>query len=547
MAKTLKPSKTIWVAKTLHDVDCDAYFLRFRFRKLGGGVGTIDVLRSLHQDPRKIHERLLTGGAALPSSGSEALALIEEALAGSENSAILETSRVTGWHGPKTFVTRRWTIPRTAAIEHVGNANLDPCQGLRSGTLDRWRDGLRTPCEASSYLCFAIGTAFAAPLLDVIGEHEGAVFHLRGTSSSGKSLLQRAAQSCLGRAGKSDLPTFDITQTGLEELCWSRNDLLLCIDEHGRLDQSRGAGAPRQLSYMMASGRGRIRTLGVKPQYPDLQWKLIGLTSGEVPLESAAASRNDGERVRWIDTPVPDRSKGGVFDELDPERHGGMTSAALAGIVEEVIGQNYGVALEPYICGLVRHRSKVREIAIRRIEIFVHDVGARDSWEQRFARKFAIVSAGMVIAAKLELAPWEEARAREAAQRLYRATRRVIFSPSDAAEALLAAVRENLSNREMIPNLEEGEALGVHLRKSAIGFRRRHSPHGDIVALNPEWVEAQLGSMRAVTLVMQHLRQAGVAILGSDGKSTIQIAVKGFDRADRPRWICLRYSKLMPV
>lgn len=542
-AQQSKPN--LQISEILHDIDSDSYFLRFQFLKLGGETGVREVPRSLQQDVSKIHELLLSAGALLPTNRTEALTLINQAIAGSLENAIIEYTRVTGWRSADTFIARGWTVGRSGT-RHLDRADFDVCQGVASGTLDAWKSGLSEPCAASSFLCFAIGTAFAAPLLDMIDEEEGAVFHLRGSSSSGKSLIQRAAQSCFGRVGKNDLPTFDITQTGLEEWCWSRNDLLLCIDEHGRLETTHGASSMRQFAYMIAGGRGRIRTQGTKQQYPDRQWKLIGFSSGEMPLESGAISRNDGERARLIDTPVPHRSDGGVFDNPDIERQGEADSNALARMVERTISQNYGVALKPYVARLVRYRSKARTVTLKFVDQFIVRAEATDPWERRFATKFALVAAAMGLAANLRIAPWRRQQGANAALRVYRMARKAIFSPAEGAEKFLADVRKCLADRRLVPILEECDALQPDLRETAIGFRRRHSRQGDIIALRPDWCESKLGSKVVARKVMKSLLTNDVAVKSPDGKTRPQIAVSGFDRVGRSRWIFLHYKKVIP-
>jgi hypothetical protein len=66
---------------------------------------------------------------------------------------------------------------------------------------------LLDPCRASSFLTFGLSIGYAAPLLDILGEDEGAIFHLYGYSSTGKTLIAKSIHSQAGRARNADLAT----------------------------------------------------------------------------------------------------------------------------------------------------------------------------------------------------------------------------------------------------------------------------------------------------------------------------------------------------
>lgn len=62
------------------------------------------------------------------------------------------------------------------------------------GTLDGWRDGIAAPTRGNPLLMVALSTAFAGPLVEMLGLENG-MLHFRGGSSSGKSTLLFAAAS----------------------------------------------------------------------------------------------------------------------------------------------------------------------------------------------------------------------------------------------------------------------------------------------------------------------------------------------------------------
>jgi hypothetical protein len=92
--------------------------------------------------------------------------------------------------------------------------------------------GERNPFRHSDDLIFAASVAFSGPLFELAGEQEGVVFHFqpqssapddsgsKTKSSSGKTLASRVGISTIGRAGKSDLISFAVTERGLEDYCF---------------------------------------------------------------------------------------------------------------------------------------------------------------------------------------------------------------------------------------------------------------------------------------------------------------------------------------
>jgi uncharacterized protein (DUF927 family) len=105
------------------------------------------------------------------------------------------------------------------------------------GGLEDWRTQLSVPCRASSYLTFGIAVSFAGPLLELLGQEEGATFYLCGESSTGKTLAALGGLSVIEPASRPRLLTHDITPRALEEAAAAHNDLMLVLDE---IDRSAG-------------------------------------------------------------------------------------------------------------------------------------------------------------------------------------------------------------------------------------------------------------------------------------------------------------------
>src|SRR3546814_3073270 len=66
-----------------------------------------------------------------------------------------------------------------------------------AGTMNEWRAQVSAPCIGNSRLVLALSAAFAGPCLGLL-DTEGGGFHLRGSSSSGKSTALAVAASVFG-------------------------------------------------------------------------------------------------------------------------------------------------------------------------------------------------------------------------------------------------------------------------------------------------------------------------------------------------------------
>jgi hypothetical protein len=539
------PSTDLRLGKLIHNIDDDVFELEIEFASITGGRQYIRVPRSTLQSPAEILRRLLDSGARLPIDRTEAKRLLQKVL-NTEPAEHLEVTKRGGWHGD-SFVRRNWTAGSKQALRLAGKADDNNPMDSQAGTLASWKEGLAKACERSSYLSFGIGVSFAAPLLGLIGENEGAMFNFHGPSSSGKSLTCRASQSVFARAAKNEMPTYDITDRALEELCFERCDLTVVFDEEGRakggveVRESRS----RTIAFTVAGGHGMARSKIVSQNQglSNLKWRVLALTSSEVPLETGyGRMRADGERVRHIDIAIPNDERG-IFDRLKPDAS--QSAVGYARSVEDTIRDHHGVALKPYVSALIRGGQAVRERVSAVMEAFLveMEVGT-DPWECRFARKFALVEAGMILSAEYDAAPWTADHAQRSVRRMYRVARKSVYSTQDVARELLASLNRALEDRNRFPSLAKGQELPAHLKDVAWGFRREHPVHGPIVAVDPQQLEKVHGAKAAQRAITDHLSDIGAIVKGKDGKSHLQLAVSGFNRTGRSRWLCFRKNAL---
>ena len=143
-----------------------------------------------------------------------------------------------GWHDDTFVLPRQVFGPET-----VGDEVLFQHQHARdipkfeqSGTLEGWRAEVATPALGNDRLILALATAFAGPLVRLIGEESGGL-HFFGPSSTGKTTALRCACSVWGIRHAS----WRASDNALEPVAAAACDGLLPLDETGQ-------AAPRVLA-----------------------------------------------------------------------------------------------------------------------------------------------------------------------------------------------------------------------------------------------------------------------------------------------------------
>lgn len=523
------------VKRELVDCATSTYTLVFEAMTSSGQYVEIPVPRSEIGRPHVMLQQLARRGWIDAADRTQARQQIEHALA-QRNWPVVQVTSRTGWNDPEHFVLPHRTLgPAEGAVvfANVGSRPVAPA----CGDLRGWRQGLRAACSASSYLTFASALAMAGSLLDPLGQGEGAIFQLTGKSSTGKTLALRVAQSAMGSSDISRVLTHDVTDRGLEEHLAAANHGLLCIDELGRLKGTRNAKREhvKHLPHLLASGIGRVRSRTVESEHLDRKtYRLLGLSTGELPLESYG-EREEGERVRYPDIPVPPVGENGIFDRLDDQ-----DAKALAAEAEEAIRINHGVAYEAFIEHLVIERATATDKAKEHIEHFLAKAAPdATSWERRFALKFALVYAAAALASEWKILPFGINHARKSITRLHNKARIEARTAEDAKLALTQWLANSASTHRF-PAIKKREPFPDDPR--AWGFRRRK---GDTVmlAVLPAELKKRIRPERHERSVQHLLADEGVLMRQREGRFETQVAIEGLG-SGRPMFCCFDLSKL---
>lgn len=312
-----------------------------------------------------------------------------------------------GWFN-SAYVTPTETIGDTDSEKVVfqSEGSAQP-ERSASGTVKEWRDHVAALAGDNSRLVFAISTAFAGPLLDIIGEDSGG-FHLYGHSSTGKTTALLGCASVYGKPSDY-MRSWRATDNGLEGQAAIHNDGVLVLDE---LSQCAPDAAARA-AYMLGNGQAKGRMARNGEARSVASWRLLFLSSGEVTLSSLLATighkMNAGQEVRLVDIPADAGHDLGLFEEL----HGATSAALFAERFKESASRYHGAVGREWLRYLVSNRGSIAMLlrdGIRQLLEEAVPVGASGQ-VSRVARRVAIVAVAGELASHYGLTGWPEGEA----------------------------------------------------------------------------------------------------------------------------------------
>lgn len=324
-----------------------------------------------------------------------------------------------GWHGP-AFVLPSETIGAGEGAEQVILQTATPLDHAYhvSGTLGEWQTHVAAPALGNSRLIIAIASAFAAPLLGLTGE-EGGGFHLRGSSSMGKSTALFVAGSVWGGGGAGGyVKNWRATDNALEAISGLHNDAFLCLDELSQVEP-KAAGAA---AYMLANGKGKARSGKDGQARRALEWRLIFLSTGEIALADKIREGGQqiaaGMEVRVIDLRADAGAGLGLFEYL----HGAADAASFAQALRAAVGRYYGTAARAFLHHVAADLDKVRlDLGkLRRDFIELALPPGADGQVRRVTDRFALVAAAGELASAWGVTGWPVSASRHAALGCFR-------------------------------------------------------------------------------------------------------------------------------
>lgn len=530
----------IQYVRDVTNLDDNAMYIEMRFIGHDGAPRTVLYERHLLRSPAKLLDRLLDDGAKNVS-----LDAIKAVLATEPASHGMITSQG-GWHD-QVFVHPTKTFGPDSGFLQM-DPRLASAQTFRSkGSLAEWKSGMQKAIKYSDYLLLASCLAPGAALLSMIGEHEGFGFHLHGagTAGHGEAVNSTQGKSTAASVAASivecpkGLPTFQASDRGFEEHVAARNNMVVIFDDEGvgSVTSSGHQMSIQNLAYKVAHGVGAKRSKQAKG-LPNLRWCVIGLTTGETPLNAVGLPRREGEMVRLIALPVPPGSQGGIFNRRDKflkaiEAVGGCS--AIARGVEKTITNNYGVIMTAFLEIVTADKVKLAAAARKDVDDFVRKVaGQGDPWDKRFAKRFGVVFAAANLMAEHGIGPWKKKRAQAALERLHAIARGAVERQITLVRGPSKLVLDAFKNGKT-PRVKKGSDVPP----DATGFVKTFSGERCLC-----FERQNLSSLIAgdVQLVLKRWREDGV-LVSSGGKLTKQLTLNG----TRKRLVVLRLTELRRV
>ncbi|MDO5357489.1 MAG: DUF927 domain-containing protein [Conchiformibius sp.] len=259
-----------------------------------------------------------------------------------------------------------------------------------SGSLKDWQQQIARYMAGNSRLCLAIGTALAAPLLAILHEPNGG-FHLYGDSSDGKTTAAKVALSVWGEAEALKL-SWRGTDLGFSNAALARNDGLLVLDEIGEA----AAHTVSKTAYSVINGKSKTQGAKDGGNRQQSEWRTLLLSTGEHTLKSylerSGGTWEAGQSVRLPSIPAATRY--GIYENL----HGFAKGSDLSDHLTDAITRQHGSAGRAWIALL--QRTEPAAIRAAR-DAFLQTLPELDGQALRVARRFALVSAALELAAEI--------------------------------------------------------------------------------------------------------------------------------------------------
>lgn len=321
-----------------------------------------------------------------------------------------------GWHG-SVYVLPGGSVGPEGAPRFVFQSEGPIEDNFRQrGRLSSWRDEVAAVCEGNTRLVFALGCAFAGPLLPFSGL-EGGGFHLRGDSRGGKTTALRTAASVYG--GEKFMQTWRATGNSLETTSVQHNHCLLVLDELGQLDPREAGDTAYMLSNGLDKGRATRGLLNRKRR----AWRLLFLSSGEVGLADLMAEAGKrmraGQEVRMVDVPLDAGMGMGGIETL----HGFEGAPQLAEGLKEAALRFHGAAGRAWLQWCADRHDQLQGMVLEQLErhrsAFVPESAAGQV--RTVGSRFALVATAGELATEAGITGWQPGEAVRSARACFEA------------------------------------------------------------------------------------------------------------------------------
>jgi uncharacterized protein (DUF927 family) len=245
-------------------------------------------------------------------------------------------------------------------------------------------------------------------------------------------------------------------------------------------------------------------------------------------LKCHGAPAEDGEAVRLLEIPVPNRAQGGIFA-------GAVNSAALAQELADFMKAQHGTVLYQWIRKLQKSDPSALDDSARQQEqSFLDSLGNLPHHHTRFAKHFALIAATAYLATHEKIIPVKHDRCLGAVRRMFRLA---VSEMAHSAEEQQSCWRDFFAlckDRRLFPLVSIGNSVG----DEALGFVRRKERR-EIIYLPQSALVSKFGDAFVTRVLIPRLREA--QLVPASGETTRPVSQAGLPRG---RYLSFDVTKL---
>ncbi|EEA95071.1 DUF927 domain-containing protein [Pseudovibrio sp. JE062] len=350
--------------------------------------------------------------------------------------------------------------------------------GLVSGDLERWTSEVATKALASYPATIALLASFASPLLPLAKTTEGAVINFVAASSSGKTSINKAAYSVWGNP--KHLPSWGGTLAAITQTASAHNQLICPFDD-GELsdpDPKKRNLKLHSFTHILADGCPKQYSKTVKAEHESPLFTCFALSSNPISIETAlknSLERTDGDRVRFLELPVPNGDNGGIWaigPERKVKRRGDMNACAQRS--KSLVShseQNFGVAGKAYVSWMEKNYARLEERVSKLTGDFLKKYYPNlGGTRLRIAEKFAHIYAGGIFAVNAGILPKRPISFANACRYAIDEVFRTAFSQQLNYSAAQDALGEWFADPEKFPEFKNRKSRKLNSEQAQKGF-----------------------------------------------------------------------------
>lgn len=383
------------------------------------------------------------------------------------------------------------------------------------GTLTDWQTSVAALARGNSRAMFAIGCAFAAPLM-WLADLESGGFHLFGDSSSGKTGAAAIGASVWGEPEGQKL-SWDSTPLALTNAAAARNDGLMWLDEIGQ-GKSTDIGLA---AYRLFNGVGRMQGAREGGNRTMTRFRTLVLSTGEKAVNTFMASDGQavhaGQEVRLPDVPADAGAGMGAWEDL----HGHVSAGDLAETVTRAAKRSHGTAGLAFLDIITRDRETIRATLDDTLSRWRSKLPAEASGQaRRVTSRFGLIAAALELATRHGITGWKAGDGERAVEKCFsawldrtgtgkREDLRITEQAEDwfAINALGRFIRED-EYRRLVGVVVARETAGRHMQRDGT----------DIYYVFRGVFNDEIAAGFDPAKAAQVLHDAGMLVRGSDGR-----------------------------